>query len=219
MCCSSSTDVSDSTKTRQSDYGNSSAIYWPGGRWPFHLQELHKKYGDVVRYAPNDLDFATPQSFQDVHGHVKQGKQTFCKGEFYGSGDSGSLSIVSARDPEKHREIRKLLSHAFSAKALRLQTDVVIQYVNMFIAQLKRLGNTPEGVIAEEVSSLIQLIRDAVLTGEVLQLAHLRHYWRPSLRGVLRRRRERKTAPLGDNYQIVYPCPYLSRPVSACAIL
>jgi cytochrome P450 len=83
---------------------------------------------------------------------VKQGKQTFRKGEFYGFGDSGSLSIVGIRDPEKHREVRKLLSHAFSAKALRLQTDVVIQYVNIFIAQLKRLGNIPEGVVAEEVS-------------------------------------------------------------------
>jgi hypothetical protein len=31
------------------------AIYWPAGRWPFQLEELHKKYGDVVRYAPNDV--------------------------------------------------------------------------------------------------------------------------------------------------------------------
>jgi hypothetical protein len=28
---------------------------WPGGRWPFILEDLHKKYGPIVRYAPNDL--------------------------------------------------------------------------------------------------------------------------------------------------------------------
>lgn len=30
-------------------------LYWTAGRWPFHLEALHKTYGDVVRYAPNDV--------------------------------------------------------------------------------------------------------------------------------------------------------------------
>jgi hypothetical protein len=59
---------------------------------------------------------------------------------------------VSERDPLKHREIRKSLSHAFSAKSLRTQTDVVLYYVGMWVEQLKRFGNTEEGVNADEVS-------------------------------------------------------------------
>lgn len=62
------------------------------------------------------------------------------------------MGIVAQRDPAKHRETRKSLSHAFSAKALRLQTDVVLQYVGMWIGQVKRLGNTAEGINTEEVN-------------------------------------------------------------------
>jgi hypothetical protein len=36
------------------------ARHWPGGRWPFILEELHEKYGEVVRYAPNDLSVSAP---------------------------------------------------------------------------------------------------------------------------------------------------------------
>ena len=73
------------------------------------------------------------------------------KGEFYNNGAEGNIGIVSQRDPIKHRELKKNLSHAFSAKSLRTQTDVVLQYVEMFVGQLKRLGHGDEGVNADEV--------------------------------------------------------------------
>ena len=73
------------------------------------------------------------------------------KSEAYARGDVADLSIVTQREPAKHREIRRNLSHAFSAMALRTQTDVVLLYVGMFVDQLKRFGNTEEGIIANEV--------------------------------------------------------------------
>jgi len=126
------------------------AFAWPGGRWPFILEDLHRKYGPVVRYASNDLDFATPQSYQDIHGHIKQGKQTFLKSGWYTSGPESTMGIVAQRDPAKHREVRKNLSHAFSAKALRTQTDVVLKYVGMWINQMKKHADNPQGVNVDE---------------------------------------------------------------------
>ncbi|KAI5922127.1 cytochrome P450 [Camillea tinctor] len=32
------------------------------GRWPWAVEDVLKKYGDVVRFAPNELGFVTPQS-------------------------------------------------------------------------------------------------------------------------------------------------------------
>lgn len=90
-----------------------------------------------------------------MHGHAKQGRKPFLKGNFYNSGDAGILGIVSQRDPAVHREIRRNLSHAFSARALRYQTDVVLQYVDMFVSQLERLGNTEKGINADDVSKNI----------------------------------------------------------------
>lgn len=37
------------------DVDEISAKHYTGDRWPFYLEELHRQYGDVVRYGPNDL--------------------------------------------------------------------------------------------------------------------------------------------------------------------
>jgi hypothetical protein len=63
------------------------------------------------------------------------------------------MGIVSQRDLLKHREVRRNLSHAFSAKALRTQTDVVLHYVNIWIDQIKKHADTPQGIITNEVTA------------------------------------------------------------------
>jgi cytochrome P450 len=62
------------------------------------------------------------------------------------------VSIVSERDPIKHREVRKSLSHAFSAKALRLQTELVLKYVDRLVDQITKQGNAEHGINVGEVS-------------------------------------------------------------------
>lgn len=107
------------------------------GRSAHVMHKIHRQYGDIVRIAPNELSFATPQSYQDIYGHVSKERGRFLKTEFY---DSGPPRIVSARDPEVHARMRKAMSHAFSAKALRDQEVVVHQYVDLFLQQLSNLG-------------------------------------------------------------------------------
>ncbi|KAI0399986.1 cytochrome P450 monooxygenase-like protein [Xylaria palmicola] len=111
---------------------------YTGGRTPFVMLETHRKYGDVVRVAPNELSFCTPQSHQDIYGHTSKGKQRFLKTDFY---DIGKIPrVTSARDPEVHARQRKAMAHAFSAKALRDQEVLIHEYVDMFLKQLGNLG-------------------------------------------------------------------------------
>ncbi len=98
----------------------------------------------------NQRDFSTLQAYQDIHGHIKQGKQTFLKADFYTPESGVSRSIVSTRDLVEHRQIRRNLSHAFSAKALRTQTTVILSFVNMWISQIEKLGDVAEGINMEE---------------------------------------------------------------------
>ncbi|KAM3069321.1 hypothetical protein ACMFMG_010826 [Clarireedia jacksonii] len=86
------------------------------------------------------------QSYQDIHGHAKQGRATFLKSASYMTGSESNIGIISARDPAVHREIRKSLAHAFSAKALRLQEEVVMQYVNLLVDQLRKHESEKGGV-------------------------------------------------------------------------
>jgi cytochrome P450 len=73
------------------------------------------------------------------------------KGEFYSVGPESDYGIATIRDPARHRMVRKGLSHAFSAKALRTQTDVVLKYVDLWIDQVKKHGARPEGINVDEV--------------------------------------------------------------------
>ncbi|KAK0128135.1 hypothetical protein ONS95_000119 [Cadophora gregata] len=125
---------------------------WTGGRWAFTVEALHKKYGPVVRFAPNDLDFSTVESYQDIYGTATKGRKQFLKGEWYNQGPGGTRSLVMSneRDPVRHREARKLLAPAFSSSALRAQTAFVLKYVDMWIEQIRKHGDTDGGINIEE---------------------------------------------------------------------
>ncbi|KAF7193715.1 Cytochrome P450 monooxygenase [Pseudocercospora fuligena] len=94
----------------------------------------------VVRTAPNELSFNSPQAWQDIHVHRK-GHQPMLKSPWYGTGDvvSETASLVSERDPEKHERTRKYFTHAFSDRGLREQQDLVMEVVDLFISQLTRM--------------------------------------------------------------------------------
>ncbi|RWA04907.1 hypothetical protein EKO27_g10196 [Xylaria grammica] len=120
-----------------------SDLWWVWGlstqRLPFIIRDLHKKHGDVVRTGPNELSFATAEAYQDIHGHVSKGKARFLKTEFYDN-DDPTPRVTGARDPEVHARQRKALSHAFSAKSLREQEEIVQKYIDGFMMQLGRVG-------------------------------------------------------------------------------
>lgn len=127
---------------------------WISGHYALEIDALHKKYGNVVRYATNDLSFSTIQAQKDIYGHSIKGKSQLLKSEFYDQVGRPSPGIIAARVPAEHREIRKSLSHAFSAAALRDQSEVALKYVDLFISQMKKFGSAKEGVSINPVSHL-----------------------------------------------------------------
>ncbi|KAJ5384673.1 hypothetical protein N7517_002584 [Penicillium concentricum] len=112
-------------------------LYWTStGQYHYKLKELHDKYGDVVRTAPNSLVYRSSQAWKDIYGHRKSGARSFLKDpKFYLQGPRGP-NIVNANDEDHSRE-RRLLSHAFSEKALREQEGLVQSYVDMLVERLK----------------------------------------------------------------------------------
>lgn len=106
-------------------------------RWPFTLIELHKKYGPVVRIAPNELSFDTARSWKDIYGS-RPGHLPFCKSEFYDGGFFSGLaySVITERDPSVHAKLRKTLLTAFSDRSLKEQEYLIDEGVNEFISEL-----------------------------------------------------------------------------------
>ncbi|KAJ5960262.1 Cytochrome monooxygenase lcsI [Penicillium vulpinum] len=112
-------------------------LYWTStGQYHYKLKELHDKYGDVVRTAPKSLVYRSPQAWKDIYGHRKSGAPSFLKDpKFYLRGPTGP-SLINMND-EDHSRGRRLLSHAFSEKALREQEGLVQSYVDMLVERLK----------------------------------------------------------------------------------
>ncbi|PVH91509.1 benzoate 4-monooxygenase cytochrome P450 [Periconia macrospinosa] len=112
-----------------------------GGRQPYEFLALHEKYGPVVRTAPNELSFSSPEAWRDIHGQ-RNGHKTFIKSEFYDGGNFAdqASSIVTERDPDKHRDMRKYLANAFSDRSLKEQEHLISGVIDGFVEQIGHHG-------------------------------------------------------------------------------
>ncbi|KAH0845930.1 isotrichodermin C-15 hydroxylase [Fonsecaea pedrosoi] len=122
------------------------ARIWINGSLARSLQEAHAKYGDIVRIAPNDLDFVSVQAFRDIHGHAsKKDSAVFSKSEMYDSFDPVP-AFATMRDPKQHAEGRRKFAHAFSATSLSRQSEYIMKYIDTFMRQIAKYGQAEEGI-------------------------------------------------------------------------
>ncbi|KAL9012057.1 MAG: hypothetical protein Q9173_003152, partial [Seirophora scorigena] len=121
----------------------SSRVSWArhirNGTMVHHIQKLHEKYGDVVRIAPNELSFISGETaWQDIYG-LRIGKRNtgaYLKDPmFFPLPPNGTNSIIAANEADHARE-RRLISHAFSDKALRDQEGIIQSYVDLLVRRL-----------------------------------------------------------------------------------
>ncbi|KAK8103686.1 Cytochrome P450 monooxygenase BOA3 [Apiospora kogelbergensis] len=115
------------------------ASVYTGGNWPFIIEQAHRKYGDVIRIAPNELSFCTPQAFKDIYGAATKTKKLFPKSElFYGETGAKDTNIAYERDPDTHAVLYKLFAPSFRPQALRDQEHLIHNHVDLFVQQLCR---------------------------------------------------------------------------------
>jgi cytochrome P450 len=103
----------------------------------------HQRYGEVVRVSPNELSFIDPDAWKDIYGHRTAGKPNFQKElKFYGpdlfAGEEGAAGIVRA-DDNGHGRQRRLVSHAFSDKALKEQEPLFKRYVDLLVQKVSAI--------------------------------------------------------------------------------
>ncbi|KAF5522546.1 Cytochrome P450 monooxygenase BOA3 [Colletotrichum aenigma] len=124
--------------------------------------------GDVVRIAPNDLVFRTPQAYKDIYGSTVRRREIFVKTdvqdlpEFTGFPD---LGVAAERNPETHAQVARALQPSFSSRVLQGCHGVIHQVVDEFVTQLERRGevNLTEWVdyFAHDISGELVYNREA----------------------------------------------------------
>ncbi|CAG8957787.1 hypothetical protein HYFRA_00000125 [Hymenoscyphus fraxineus] len=119
--------------------------------WTYHsligdvhawVGQLHEEYGEIVRVAPDQLSFTSSQAWPDIYGNNlpkdlgKRLKEV-----------NGVANILIAEDPA-HRRMRKLISPAFSDKALIAQEPLLVSYIDKLISVLtERVLESPTGIV------------------------------------------------------------------------
>lgn len=111
------------------------------GRMHESLMKLHKEYGTVVRVAPDELSFSSPDAWEEVYGRYKAGKRKEnMKPGWYASRDSNDILGAEHGD---HGRIRKILNFGFTASAMIDQEPAIAGFVDLLFERLRaRAGDT-----------------------------------------------------------------------------
>lgn len=116
------------------------------GQLPFAVHRAHQKYGPALRIAPDELAFIEASAWKDIHGFNHGSGGEMPKDPlFYLNTAAGELSIIAAPS-KRHGELRRLLAHGFSDRALRAQEPIIQQYLDLFILRLRGLAEKGEQV-------------------------------------------------------------------------
>jgi cytochrome P450 len=110
------------------------------------ISAQHNHFGSIVRLAPNELSFIDPDAWDDIYGHrtaSKVNKVNFAKDTrllgpdfFVKPGDPTGITRAS---DSAHSTQRRLVSPAFSDKALKDQEPLLRSYIDLLISKLRNI--------------------------------------------------------------------------------
>ncbi|CAI7649359.1 unnamed protein product [Penicillium glandicola] len=100
------------------------------------MRQFHERYGEVVRFGPNEVSFITAQAWKDIYGHGHRQLPKVLH-------STSNPSDITSADDADHSRLRRSLAHAFSAKGLQSQEPIITKYVDLLIEKLKILAASP----------------------------------------------------------------------------
>lgn len=101
------------------------------GTLPMKIKALHDIYGPVVRVAPNELSFTSPEAWGDIYSDRTS---AFERGEiFYGV--MGQNTFLAAGH-EAHARMRRVLSPSFRSSVVRSYEENMRRYVHLLVERL-----------------------------------------------------------------------------------
>ena len=118
------------------------------GRLAVQHHQLHRKYGPIVRTAPNELSFIEASAWKTIHAQHAGRHTAFRKNydSFNETRNQIGHSIFIA-DDDNHTRMRKVLDYAFSPRALREQEPLIQRHVQELINGLEDERLSTHGMV------------------------------------------------------------------------
>ncbi|KAJ5668939.1 hypothetical protein N7462_010009 [Penicillium macrosclerotiorum] len=111
------------------------------------LYRLHTEYGSVVRFTPNSLSFNTVTAMDSIY---KSRKANLIKSDWYQCvrDSAGKFeSTFTARQKTRHAVKRRLLSHAFSDKALKDYEPRICALIDKWVEAIDAEAKYDQGMV------------------------------------------------------------------------
>ncbi|KAJ5537848.1 hypothetical protein N7494_007327 [Penicillium frequentans] len=120
-----------------------------GFYWNLHglrahkIDNAHKRYGTIIRIAPNLLSFSDPEAVREIYN-----SKNFVKAEgFYRAKRIFQENhLLSFRDPAQHHQRRKLLSRGFSQATLTEFEPQIASKVSTLLDQWTKLSKQKDAI-------------------------------------------------------------------------
>jgi hypothetical protein len=120
-----------------------------GGKFIFHIQELHKKYGPVVRINPYELHINDPDFYGEIYHNNKwiTHRDHFFNLDYIGDGLAFTL------DHNLHKSRRDALSPYFSMQSIRALEPRIANVTRDMVTRLQRAQRRGEVLNLYELGS------------------------------------------------------------------
>ncbi|KAK4184516.1 cytochrome P450-like protein [Podospora australis] len=137
---------------------------WPHqGRFTFHLEELHKRYGPIIRIGPDEVHIKDVNYVNEIYPSDHRRKRNKSALFFWmvGTDEFGDHSAGATLDHETHRAKRNSMAPYFSARMVRDLEPRILGKVTLlrdkFLAfsnsnQLVELRNAMSGLTLDVIS-------------------------------------------------------------------
>jgi cytochrome P450 len=108
------------------------------------MLDFHKRYGNIVRIAPDELAFSHPDAWKDIMGHKNGQEAEMGKAMWFYRPIEEPPHIVN-ETPEQHKNLRRQMAHGFSEKGMRDQESSIRKYVDLLLEKLHEKSSKPGG--------------------------------------------------------------------------
>ncbi|KAK4240414.1 cytochrome P450 [Achaetomium macrosporum] len=109
------------------------------GRYVHEINAMHRRYGHVVRIAPNQLSYTDERAWRDICGVTRAAPLGMRKDERLNDlvgGDATNPDPSMNKADMQHTRMRKALAPAFTIASLRQQVPLIMRHVDELVAVL-----------------------------------------------------------------------------------
>ncbi|KAE8379705.1 cytochrome P450 [Aspergillus bertholletiae] len=118
------------------------------GTLPLDMIDLHKRYGDIVRIAPDQLAFAHPDAWNEIYGR-RIGSFGLEKPSWFFRPFEEDPPQITNLPNEEHRRLRRHFAHGFSDREIREQEPIIQGYINLLLQRLHEICREETIVISD----------------------------------------------------------------------